>query len=134
MRLLIISYGIKFTGACLMAGGKAASHKIEEGYSPDFPKNAVEYVLQEAELNIGAVDYIAFLGKPLSYFERLINIHTRSFPFSFLKFFSDFRDFFSNKVAIRRAIKKNLNFNKDICYVEPADAIAHQVAKDGGDQ
>lgn len=103
--------------------------RMENEPSNDFPKSSVENVLWESKTDAGAIDYVVFLGKPLSYLERLISTHIEFFPFSFRKFFSDFRDFFGNKFAIRSILKKNLSFNRDICYIEVADAVAYGLSK-----
>jgi len=111
-----------------MTDGRVMSHKTENADPAAFPGYAVEYVLSQAELDISEVDHVAFLGKPLSYFERLIDRHTRLFPFSFPAFFSDFRDFFIKKLKVKSSIKENLDFSKDIYYVELADAVAYAAA------
>ena len=130
MILLIISYGTDFTGVRLMKDAQIIASKLLKEKSFIIPKALIKGTLSESNINIEEVDYIVFLGKPLSYFEKLINIHICHFPFSFLRFFSDFKYFFSDKMNIKHTVRKGLNFNKDICYVEPADAIAHQVAKE----
>jgi predicted NodU family carbamoyl transferase len=130
MIILVVAYGAGLSGACLMRDNSVVGLKMDNEILPYFPKETVEEVLAESGLDIGKVDHIALLGKPFSYFERIIDTHLALFPRSFSKFFTDVRDFFNNKLRIKAIAKKSVNFRNDICYVEPADAIARQISKE----
>ena len=130
MWILIISYGTQSPSACLIKEDGIIGPKLETEYcqiencSRVFPENAIAGLLHEQDLEVDDIDYVVLCGKPFSYFERLINTHIFFFPYSFLRFFSDFRDFFINKIRIKNLLKKRLGFSRKICYPEPMDAIA----------
>ncbi|MBU1121427.1 MAG: hypothetical protein ABIH71_05230 [Candidatus Omnitrophota bacterium] len=132
MVILGIAYGVdSFYGASILVDGEIVASQVESGCCLTLPKNLIESVLARSGKDISNVDYVAFLGKPLSYFEQLIKLHMESFPRKHFKFFGDFRDFFSNKIRVKSALKKELGFCRDLCYVEPTDAIAYQMIDKG---
>lgn len=127
MVFLVVFTEIKFFIACLITDGKIKSHRINSETALIFPKDIIDDLLLDAGINVGNIDYIVFLGKPLAYFERLINLHIFFFPFSFLSFVSDFKDFFIERMRIKTLAKKKLGYSKDICFLEPVDVIAHEI-------
>jgi predicted NodU family carbamoyl transferase len=113
-----------------MRDNSVVSCKMENVVSPYFPRESAEAVLSESGVDISKVDYLVFLGKPFSYFERIIDAHIALFPRSFLRFFTDIKDIFNNKLRIKAIAKKSLNFQNDICYIELTDAIGWQISKE----
>lgn len=130
MNFLVISYGTRFSGACLMINHEVQSVKMENALNSQLPNESIAQVLQESGVAAGQIDYLVFLGKPLAYFERIIDTHLRLFPGSFFGFFSDIRDFFSHNLRIKSNLRKSFNLRKDICYVEPADALVWAISKE----
>ncbi len=130
MIILVVAYGAGSSGACLMKDNSVVSCKMENEASLYFPRETAEEVLSESGVDISEVDYIVFPGKPILYFERIINSHIRHFPGHFLKFFLDAKDLLGNTLRIKAIVKKNLDFRKDICYIELTDAIARQISKE----
>ncbi len=128
MNILIVLYGGELTGVCLVKR-KEVLFEIENEVNHSFPKEMVNCILLKGGFNNSQLDYVAFVGKPFTYFERLINLHTYFFPFSFLNFFLDLKDFFGNKLTIKKILKENLGFEKRVCYIELTDALCWQVAE-----
>jgi carbamoyltransferase len=57
--------------------GKITAAAQEERFSrrkhdPRFPKNAVQYCLDEADISINQLDYVVFYDKPILTFDRLL--------------------------------------------------------------
>jgi len=135
--ILVVLYGVLNPGACLFVSGKAIGPVYETEYVQTgawtrvFPDNAIAELLRRSGLTIERVDYVVIAGKPLSYFERLLHIHMFFFPGLFRDFFADFKDLFINKIRIKHLLLKNISYAGDVCYIEPTDAFACQIAGTG---
>ncbi len=129
MVFLVISSGAGFFTASLIADGKVISYRIKNEAVSNFPKDVIDDVLSEAVINTGDIDYVVFLGKPFSYFERLISLHIFFFPRCFLNFVYDIRDFFIEKIRIKKLIKERLGCVKDACFLNTMDAVADEISK-----
>ena len=62
------------SAACLLKDGVVVAATEEERFTRkkhdnSFPKNAVKYCLEEENINISDIDYVAFYEKPLLKFE-----------------------------------------------------------------
>ena len=65
------------SAACIVHDGKILAAAQEERFTrkkhdPRFPKNAIQYCLEEAGIHIQDVGYIVFYDKPFLTFERLL--------------------------------------------------------------
>ena len=79
------------SAAALIKDGKIIAAAQEERFSrkkhdPDYPFNAVNYVLAEAKLKLNEVDYIVFFEKPFLKFERLLETYLAFAPKGFKSF------------------------------------------------
>ena len=79
------------SAAALIIDGKIVSAAQEERFSRKkhderFPKNAVNYVLKEANLKLSEVDHIVFFEKPFLKFERLLETYLAFAPKGFKSF------------------------------------------------
>jgi hypothetical protein len=129
MIFLVISSGAGSFAASLTADGRVVSYRIKNEAVSIFPKDVIDDVLSEAEINADDIDYVVFLGKPFSYFERLISLHILFFPGCFLNFVYDIRDFFIEKIRIKALVKERLGYAKDICFVNTMDAVADEISR-----
>ncbi len=129
MVFLVISLGMGFFAVSLITDGKVISYRIKNEVVSIFPKDVIDDVLSEAVINAGDIDYVVFLGKPFSYFERLISLHIFFFPSCFLNFVYDIRDFFIEKIRIKALVKERLGCAKDVCFLNTMDAIADEISK-----
>jgi len=76
MYILGISGFYHDSAAALVQDGKILAAAQEERFTRkkhdfEFPKNAVEYCLKKAKLNIDEIDQLVFYDKPLVKFERI---------------------------------------------------------------
>ena len=91
MRVLGISAFYHDSAASLIADGEIVAAAQEERFTrkkhdSSFPKNAVEYCLKEAGVDIAGIDGIAFYDKPLLKFERLLETYLAFAPHGFKSF------------------------------------------------
>lgn len=90
-KILGISAFYHDSAAAITVGGKVIAAAQEERFTrdkhtPDFPKNAVEYCLQEAGLTLNELDAVVFYDKPFLKFERLLETYYAFAPKGFLSF------------------------------------------------
>ena len=79
------------SAAALVRDGQIIAAAQEERFSrkkhdSSFPKHAVEYCLNEANLELEQVDYVAFYDKPLLKFDRLVETYLAFAPDGFTSF------------------------------------------------
>jgi carbamoyltransferase len=73
------------SAAALVTDGRIVAAAQEERFSrkkndSGFPRRAIEYCLSEAEIGLGAVDYVVFYDKPFLKFERLLETYLAFAP------------------------------------------------------
>ena len=96
--------------AALMIDGKVIAAVEEERFirkkhaDGEMPVNAIKYCLDEANLNINQIDYIAFYEKPRLKFHRFIKNHIQFFPNGLKQFIAGIKDW----------VYTNSNFEKKI--------------------
>ena len=79
------------SAAALIEDGKIIAAAQEERFSrikhdPKFPKNAINYVLEEGKLKLSEIEYIVFFEKPFLKFERLLETYLSFAPRGFKSF------------------------------------------------
>ena len=89
--ILGISAFFHDSAAALIQNGKIIAAAQEERFTrkkhdPDYPFNAVEYVLKEGNINLTNVDHIVFFEKPFLKFERLLETYLAFSPKGFKSF------------------------------------------------
>src|SRR5690606_11672089 len=77
-------------------------------HDPGFPKHAIEYCLQEANLSLDDIKYITFYDKPLLKFERLLETYLAYAPKGFLSFTSAMPIWLKDKLFLKSHLKKEL--------------------------
>ena len=91
MRVLGISAFYHDSAAALIDDGEVVAAAQEERFSrkkqdSGFPAGAIAYCLEEAGIEMGDVDYVAFYDKPFLKFERLIETYVAFAPRGFQSF------------------------------------------------
>ncbi len=71
-------------GKIIAAAQEERFTRIKHDYS--YPKNAIEFVLKYAKINLSDVDHIVFFEKPFLKFERLLETYVAFAPKGFLQF------------------------------------------------
>ena len=79
------------SAACILIDGEIIAAAQEERFSrikhdPNYPRNAIDFVLKYAKLSLSDVDKIVFFEKPFLKFERLLETYVAFAPKGFLSF------------------------------------------------
>ena len=79
------------SAACILKDGKIIAAAQEERftrkkYDPRYPKNAIQFVLNYANLKLSEIDQIVFFEKPFLKFERLLETYVAFAPKGFTSF------------------------------------------------
>ena len=79
------------SAAAILVDGKIVAAAQEERFTrkkhdPNYPFNAVEFVLKYSNLRLSEVDQIVFFEKPFLKFERLLETYVAFAPRGFLSF------------------------------------------------
>ncbi len=99
------------SAACILKDGKITAAAQEERFTrkkhdPNYPYNAIEFVLKFANLKLSEVDKIVFFEKPFLKFERLLETYVAFAPQGFVSFSKAMPLWIREKL-----FQKNLLFN-----------------------
>ncbi|MEQ8277393.1 MAG: carbamoyltransferase [Deltaproteobacteria bacterium] len=113
MRILGISAFYHDSAAALVADGQIVAAAQEERFTRKkhdarFPHHAVSYCLEEAGVNLDAVDYVAFYDKPFLKFERLLETYLAFAPRGFQSFRMAIPVWVKEKLFQKSLLKKKL--------------------------
>ena len=100
------------SAACILKDGKIIAAAQEERFTrkkhdPSYPHNAINFVLEYANLKLSEVDQIVFFEKPFLKFERLLETYVAFAPKGFVSFAKAMPLWIKEKL-----FQKNLLFNK----------------------
>ncbi len=100
------------SAACILINGKIIAAAQEERFTrkkhdPNYPHNAIEFVLKYASLKLSEVDQIVFFEKPFLKFERLLETYVGFAPKGFISFAKAMPIWIKEKL-----FQKNLLFNR----------------------
>ena len=100
------------SAATILVDGKIIAAAQEERFTrkkhdPSYPKNAIEFVLNYANLKLSEVSQIVFFEKPFLKFERLLETYVAFAPKGFISFSKAMPLWIKEKL-----FQKNLLFNK----------------------
>ena len=100
------------SAACILKDGKIIAAAQEERFTrkkhdPNYPHNAVEFVLDYANLKLSEVNCIVFFEKPFLKFERLLETYVAFAPKGFTSFAKAMPLWIKDKL-----FQKNFLFNK----------------------
>ncbi len=79
------------SAACIILDGEIVAAAQEERFTrrkhdPSYPRNAIDFVLNFANLKLSEVDQIVFFEKPFLKFERLLETYVAFAPRGFKSF------------------------------------------------
>lgn len=102
------------SAAALLVDGKLVAAAHEERFSrrkhdPDFPVEAVRYVLREAGLRTDQLAAVAFYDKPMLKFERLLETYHGFAPRGLRSFLSAMPVWIKEKLFMRKMIYKSFD-------------------------
>ena len=91
MYVLGISAFYHDSAAALVTDGRIVAAAQEERFTrkknnSGFPRNAIQYCLEEADIGLGDVDHVVFYEKPFLKFERLLETYLAFAPRGFCSF------------------------------------------------
>jgi len=123
MNILGISAFYHDSGACLVQDGKIIACAQEERFTRrkhdfSFPKNAIEFCLQEGKILIKDLNYVGFYEKPFIKFERILYTYLSTFPRSLPSFLKAIPLWLKEKIWIPQTIRKELNYKGEILMIE----------------
>ena len=100
------------SAACILKDGEIIAAAQEERFTrkkhdPNYPKNAINFVLDYSNLKLSEVDQIVFFEKPFLKFERLLETYVAFAPKGFVSFAKAMPLWIKEKL-----FQKNLLFNK----------------------
>ena len=99
--------------AALLRDGELVAAAQEERFTrkkhdAGFPRYAIEYCLEESELEIGDLDFIVFYDKPLVKFERLLETYLSYAPNGFRSFVAAMPIWLKEKLFLKDTLKREL--------------------------
>jgi carbamoyltransferase len=123
MNILGISCFYHDAAAALLRNGElvAAGHEerfTRKRHDPGFPRQAIEYCLDEAGLQVGDLDYVVFYDKPLVKFERILLTYLATFPRSLPSFTKAMPIWLKEKLWIPSVIRKEIDFRGEVLFAE----------------
>ena len=100
------------SAACILKDGKIIAAAQEERFTrkkhdPNYPYNAINFVLKYSNLKLSEIDKIVFFEKPFLKFERLLETYVAFAPRGFISFSKAMPLWIKEKL-----FQKNLLFNK----------------------
>lgn len=113
MNILGISGYYHDSAAALIRDGEIIACAQEERFTrikhdASFPKAAIQYCLQEANLTLENIDYVVFYDKPLITFERLLETYLTLAPKGLPSFLTAMPIWLKDKLLLKKNLKKEL--------------------------
>ena len=113
MYVLGISAFYHDSAAALVTEGRIVAAAQEERFTRKkndsaFPRNAILYCLEEADIEVGAVDYVVFYEKPFLKFERLLETYLAFAPRGLSSFRVALPIWIKEKLFQKRLLRKEL--------------------------
>ena len=113
MKVLGISAFYHDSAAALIINGEISGAAQEERFTrkkqdSSFPKNAIEYLLEDSGLKLNDLDSIVFYDKPLLKFERLIETYYGFAPKGIKSFLKAIPVWLKEKMFLKKLIKDQL--------------------------
>ena len=121
MNIIGISCFYHDSAAALCVDGEIVAAAEEERFTRKkhdfgFPKNAINFCLDFANLNISDIDHIVFYEKPFIKMERLLLTYLATFPRSLRSFIAAMPVWIKEKMHIPTIIEKETGFKGPILY------------------
>jgi carbamoyltransferase len=129
MNILGLSAFYHDSAACLVRDGEIIAAAQEERFTrkrhdADFPKQAVEYCLQEAGIKVSDLDYVGFYDKPFIKFERILETYLSIAPTGLKQFLSAIPIWLKDKLWTRENIRKHLDYSGPVLFAEHHESHA----------
>jgi len=121
VNILGISAFYHDSAAALVVDGEIVAAAQEERFTrkkhdPSFPANAARYCLEEAGIDVGALDFVAFYDKPFIKFERILMTYLSFAPAGIRSFLKAMPLWLKQKLFMRQTIKRELGYEGDVIF------------------
>jgi len=129
MNILGISAFYHDSAACLVIDGTIVAAAQEERFTRkkhdfNFPSHAISYCLEEGNVKVNDLDYVAFYDKPFIKFERILETYLAFAPRGIQSFIKSIPLWIKQKLFMKEFIKKELDYNGKILFTEHHEAHA----------
>jgi len=129
MYILGISCFYHDSAACLVRDGRISAAAQEERFTrkkhdPRFPKNAIKYCLEDADITIQDVNYIVFYDKPFLTFERLLMSYLTVAPNGLRSWLEAMPLWLGQKLYIPKVITRETGYEGNVLFTEHHEAHA----------
>ncbi len=125
MYILGISAFYHDSAACIIKDGEIIAAAQEERFTrkrhdASFPRHAIKYCMQEAQIDSDQIDSVTFYEKPFTKFERLLETYLAFAPKGFISFAKAMPVWIKDKLFQKTAIIKELKstFGKETDWNE----------------
>ncbi len=123
MNILGFSCYYHDSAAALLRNGKIVAAAEEERFTRrkhdnSFPINSIRYCLDHAKITPEEIDYFVFYEKPLRKFERILQSTVETFPKSFFQFYRAIPIWTSERLNLRKLLKKKLGYKGKVLFLE----------------
>ena len=117
------------SAACLLRDGEIVAAAQEERFTrkkgeAGFPRQAVDYCLHAADIDISSVEFVGFYDKPLLKFERILETYLGIAPRGFRSFLKAGPLWMKEKLHIDRELRRELEYEGTLLYTEHHEAHA----------
>lgn len=122
------------SAAALLRDGEIVAAAQEERFTrkkhdPGFPKQAIEYCLQEAGIGPGDIDVVAFYDKPFLKFERLLETYVAFAPKGFESFRMAIPVWLREKLFLKDLLIRELKeFAADVAWEDRLKFSEHHLS------
>lgn len=104
-----------------MVDGRIVAAAQEERFTrkkhdPAFPTHAVRYCLEEADLKVADLDYVAFYDKPFIKFERILLTFLSYAPLGIRSYMKEMPLWLKQKLFMRKTIKRELDYAGPVVF------------------
>ena len=117
------------SAACLVRDGVIIAAAQEERFTRKkhderYPRHAIDYCLREGGITAAQLDYVAFYEKPFLKFDRLLHSYLACAPAGVRSFLKAIPVWIKEKIWMKAALQKELNFAGKIIFPEHHESHA----------
>ena len=117
------------SAACLIRDGEISAAAQEERFTRvkhdfSFPRNAVDYCLDSADLEIDNIDCVAFYDKPFLKFERILETYVAYAPHGINSFLQSMPMWIKQKLFLGEHLRKELGYDGKIVFPQHHESHA----------
>ncbi len=129
MNILGISAFYHDSAACLVQDGKIVSAAQEERFTRKkhdsaFPINAINFCLQDANLKVDDLNYLAYYDKPFITFERILETYLAYAPVGIRSFIKALPLWIKKKLWMKEVLIKELGYGGKVIFPEHHESHA----------